>query len=51
MNFVSSLSGDRVSLVGDNVSVLQGFAAGKASVGLSLGGQNRYTFVPRLLDK
>ena len=39
MNFISSLGSDRVGLVGDNFSVLQSFAAGKASVGLRV--QNR----------
>ena len=34
VNSVSSLGWNRVGLVGDNFSVLQSFAAGKASVGL-----------------
>ena len=34
--FVSALGWDRVGLVGDNFSVLQSFAAGKASVGLKV---------------
>ena len=33
VHFVSALGWDRVGLVGDNFSVLQSFAAGKASVG------------------
>ena len=39
VHFVSALGWDRVGLVGDNFSVLQSFAAGKASVGLRV--QNR----------
>ena len=39
VHFVSSLGWDKVGLVGDNFSVLQSFAAGKASVGLKV--QNR----------
>ena len=39
VHFVSALGRDRVGLVGDNFSVLQSFAAGKASVGLRV--QNR----------
>ena len=39
VHFVSALRWDRVGLVGDNFSVLQSFAAGKASVGLRV--QNR----------
>ena len=39
VHFVSALGWDRVGLVGDNLSVLQSFAAGKASVGLRV--QNR----------
>ena len=39
VNFVSALGWDRVGLVGDIFSVLQSFAAGKASVGLRV--QNR----------
>ena len=39
VHFVSALGWDTVGLVGDNFSVLQSFAAGKASVGLRV--QNR----------
>ena len=39
VNFVSSFGWDRVGMVGDNFSVLQSFAAGKASVRLRV--QNR----------
>ena len=36
VHFVSALGWDTVGLVGDNFSVLQSFAAGKASVGLKV---------------